>query len=402
MENIKSTKIGTLIDDFINRYSISGSFSKDQFENLLAKAILSEDRDLRRVACKIVRRLRIRNLINYIRILLNDEDPVIKSLSLLAIAQFKDEQSLNKVVELYYSDNRMVKSSSVLALGSIDNPSFHGLIFNALNDKFDDVRENAIIALSWINDYRSIPKLIEIYDIEKNRNIKNRIIKAFSILSSEEINRKLSEIVIKENDETIILSAINSLYKKGITKYLLLANTFLLKALNDNYKNNTSSDLYRKNLYNIVSHNLWETKPISQEEQRSIYRIIEDDLILKFYLRSDELKKLAINSLKNLNLNYHHLMIKLFENQLSNVIKMEIINFLSSYKVDKNLKLLLLEFLVDDDRVIREQTLFAILDSQLIKPIKNHIEKKILSMEHNHLKLIALAIIYNSLDNYTV
>lgn len=402
MENIKSTKIGTLIDDFINRYSISGSFSKDQFENLLAKAILSEDRDLRRVACKIVRRLRIRNLINYIRILLNDEDPVIKSLSLLAIAQFKDEQSLNKVVELYYSDNRMVKSSSILALGSIDNPSSYGLIFKALNDKFDDVRENAIIALSWINDYRSIPKLIEIYDIEKNRNIKNRIIRAFSILSSDEINRKLSEIVIKENDETIILSAINSLYKKGITKYLLLANTFLLKALNDNYKNNTSSDLYRKNLYNIVSHNLWETKPIGQEEQKSIYRIIEDDLIRKFYLRSDELKKLAINSLKNLNLNYHHLMIKLFENQLSNVIKMEIINFLSSYKVDKNLKLLLLEFLLDDDRVIREQTLFAILDSQFIKPIKNHIDKEILSMEHNHLKLIALAIIYNSLDNYTV
>ncbi|MCS6955115.1 MAG: HEAT repeat domain-containing protein, partial [Candidatus Calescibacterium sp.] len=321
MENIKSSKLEVLIDNFINRYSVSGSFSKSDFEELLARAMLSDNKDLKRVSCKIIRRLRLKNLIGYVRALLNDEDPIIRSLSLLAIAQFKDEQSLDKVVELYYSDNKMVKSSSILALGSIDKPENYGLIFRALDDDVDDVRENAIIALSWINYYKNVSKLLEMYDIEKNRNIKNRIIKAFSILSSDEINRKLEEIVINEQDDIIVLSAINSLYKKGITKYTILANTILLKAMNDIHRNKKPIDLYRKNLYNIVAHNLWEIKSINNEDQSNIYRIMEDDLVYKYYVRSDEVRKLAISALKNLNFNYHQLVIKLFDNDLSNLLK---------------------------------------------------------------------------------
>ncbi|MCX7758077.1 MAG: HEAT repeat domain-containing protein [bacterium] len=402
MENIKSSKLEVLIDNFINRYSVSGSFSKSDFEELLARAMLSDNKDLKRVSCKIIRRLRLKNLIGYVRALLNDEDPIIRSLSLLAIAQFKDEQSLDKVVELYYSDNKMVKSSSILALGSIDKPENYGLIFRALDDDVDDVRENAIIALSWINYYKNVSKLLEMYDIEKNRNIKNRIIKAFSILSSDEINRKLEEIVINEQDDIIVLSAINSLYKKGITKYTILANTILLKAMNDIHRNKKPIDLYRKNLYNIVAHNLWEIKSINNEDQSNIYRIMEDDLVYKYYVRSDEVRKLAISALKNLNFNYHQLVIKLFDNDLSNLLKLELINFLSNSKVDKNLKLLLLEFLIDNDKVVREQALFAILDSQLVKAMVSHINERIFSMEYSYLKLIALAIIYSSIDTFKV
>ncbi|MCS7243378.1 MAG: HEAT repeat domain-containing protein [Candidatus Calescibacterium sp.] len=402
MENIKSSKLEVLIDNFINRYSVSGSFSKSDFEELLARAMLSDNKDLKRVSCKIIRRLRLKNLIGYVRALLNDEDPIIRSLSLLAIAQFKDEQSLDKVVELYYSDNKMVKSSSILALGSIDRPENYGLIFKALDDDVDDVRENAIIALSWINYYKNVSKLLEMYDIEKNRNIKNRIIKAFSILSSDEINRKLEEIVMNEHDDIIVLSAINSLYKKGITKYVILANSILLKAINDVHRNKKPMDLYRKNLYNIVAHNLWEIKSINNEDQSNIYKIIEDDLVYKYYVRSDEVRKLAISALKNLNFNYHQLVIKLFENDLSNLLKVELINFLSNSRVDKNLKLLLLEFLIDNDRVVIEQALFAILDSQLVKAMISHINERIFSMEYSYLKLIALAIIYSSIDAFKV
>ncbi|MCS6954760.1 MAG: hypothetical protein NZM44_00170, partial [Candidatus Calescibacterium sp.] len=258
------------------------------------------------------------------------------------------------------------------------------------------------IALSWINYYKNVSKLLEMYDIEKNRNIKNRIIKAFSILSSDEINRKLEEIVINEQDDIIVLSAINSLYKKGITKYVILANSILLKAINDVHRNKKPMDLYRKNLYNIVAHNLWEIKSINNEDQSNIYKIIEDDLVYKYYVRSDEVRKLAISALKNLNFNYHQLVIKLFENDLSNLLKVELINFLSNSRVDKNLKLLLLEFLIDNDRVVIEQALFAILDSQLVKAMISHINERIFSMEYSYLKLIALAIIYSSIDAFKV
>ncbi len=397
MEKIKASKFEILLDNFINRYYVSGSFSKNDFEELLSRAILSEDRELRRVACKIIRRLKLKNLLDYVRVLLNDEDSIIKSLALLAIAQFKDDQSFNKVVELFNSDTKIVKSSSLLALGSIDKPEGYKLIFEALEDEYEEVRENAIIASSWINSPKTIPLLIDAYSKEKNKNLKIRIIKSFALLNSEIINKKLEEIVLTESDDIIVINAINSLLKKGISKYSLLANTILFKAINDNYKITKLVEYSRKNLYNIVSQPIWETKQIKEEDQRLIFRFIEEDLTHKYHIRSEELKKLAINCLKNLNKQYHQIVVKLFENDLSNSLKIEIINFLSNPKVDRNFKILLLEFISDEDRLIREQSLFAIMDNQPLNALTSHINEKIFSMEYSYLKLVALGIIYSNM-----
>lgn len=397
MEKIKVSKFDITLDNFINRYGVSGIFSKSEFLELLSRATLSEDRDLRRVACKIIRRLKIRELMPYIRILLNDEDPVIKSLSLLTVAQLKDVNSYKKVLDLYNSESKMVKASSLLALGSLDNPESYDLIYKSLEDDSDEVRENAVIATSWISSSDSAQKLINLYEIEKNKNIKTRIIKALSLIPSSITVEKLENIVINEQDDILILTAINTLYKKSITKYNILAYTILLKIINDNLKINKAVENYRKKLYTIVSNNFWEVKNINEIDQKNIFKFIEEDLIYKYYIRSEEIKKMAINSLKNLNQYYHQMIIKIIDNDLPSSIKIEIINFLNSSKIDKNLKLLLLEFLSDDDKIIREQALFAILDNSFIKTMISYINEKIFSLDYTYLKLIALAIIYNSI-----
>lgn len=397
MEKIKVSKFDITLDNFINRYGVSGIFSKSEFLELLSRATLSEDRDLRRVACKIIRRLKIRELMPYIRILLNDEDPVIKSLSLLTVAQLKDVNSYKKVLDLYNSESKMVKASSLLALGSLDNPESYDLIYKSLEDDSDEVRENAVIATSWISSSDSAQKLINLYEIEKNKNIKTRIIKALSLIPSSITVEKLENIVINEQDDILILTAINTLYKKSITKYNILAYTILLKIINDNLKINKAVENYRKKLYTIVSNNFWEVKNINEIDQKNIFKFIEEDLIYKYYIRSEEIKKMAISSLKNLNQYYHQMIIKIIDNDLPSSIKIEIINFLNSSKIDKNLKLLLLEFLSDDDKIIREQALFAILDNSFIKTMISYINEKIFSLDYTYLKLIALAIIYNSI-----
>ncbi|MFN3478144.1 MAG: HEAT repeat domain-containing protein [bacterium] len=398
MEKLGSSKEDILIDNFINRYTLKGVFNKSEFEELLAKSIISENRELRRVSCKIVRRLRLQNFLSYVRVLLNDEDFVIKSLALLAVAQFRDYQSVEKIVELHNDENKLVKASVVLALGSIDEPKTYNLIFDSLNDKSEEVRENAIVALSWINYQQAYKKLIQLYETENNKNLKNRIIKAFSILPRELVVEKLKEIVFKENDNVLILSALNSLYKKGISAYNILADTIILKAINDVLKNG-KEDLLRKNLYTIASHTLWEIKGINEDNQKKIYKFIEEDLFLKYYMKSEEVKRLAVSSLKNLSSKYHQWIIKIFEYELSSSLKIDIINFLSNPRVDKNFKILLLEFIKDEDKFIKEQALFALLDGNYPKSILSFINQKIYSMEYSYLKLIILAILYNEFNS---
>ena len=395
MEKVKSIKLDLVIDNFVRNFILTGKFDVAFFKEILTKATLSEDRELRRVSCKIIRRLKLKEFLSYVRLLLNDEDFVVRSLALLAVAQFKDEQSLDKVIEAYRSDNKTVKSSALLALGSIDKKETYKFILESLYSENDEVRENAIIAFSWISYPENYLKLIELYDNEKNKNIKNRIVKSFSIVSSEIVNKKLQEILLKENDDIIILTSINSLHRKGINNYSLLADSILIKSINDSYKK--ENEIYKKRLYEIVSHNFWENKIINQEEQKKIYNFLEGDLVYKYYIRSEDLKRLAISSIKNLNLAYHTIILKVLENDLSNNIKLELISFLANPRVDKNLKILLLEFLNDHDRLVREQALFAILDSQYPKAMLSYINQKIFSMEYTYLKLIILSIIYNSI-----
>ncbi|MEN3015472.1 MAG: HEAT repeat domain-containing protein [bacterium] len=400
MEKIKSVKFDAYLDNFIRNYSITGNFNPREFQELLSKATLSEDRDLRRVACKIIRRLRLKNLLPYIRILLNDEDPVVRSLSLLAIAQFKDQMSYSKVVEAYNCDNKMVRASSILALGSLDRQEGYELIYKSLNDTSEEIRENAVIALSWINNPKSIQTLLELYEKEESKNIKNRIIKAFMINSSNEINKKLEDIIFKENDETLILTAINSLLRKGVTKYNILANTILYRNIDQNLKNSKYVEGDRKHLYSIVSHNIWELKSINPQEQKQIFKFLEEDLVNKYYFRSEEIRKISISSLKNLDSDYHQIIIKLLQTTLSTYLKIEVINFLASHKVDKNLKFLLLEFLFDTDRMVREQVLFAVMDSVALRSIVSYVNDKLFSLDYGYLKLIALAVVYNTYSTY--
>jgi hypothetical protein len=171
---------------------------------------------------------------------------------------------------------------------------------------------------------------------------------------------------------------------------------------NINYNHTEFSEKSRINLYNVVSHNIWEVKNIHFEEQNKIYKLINEDLFI--FMGFDELKKASISAVKNLDNRYHKIIFRLFEENLSSSLKMEIINFLSSSRVDRNLKFLLLDFIRDSDRFIKEQALFSIMDNIPFSKLRDYLMENLLKsgkiwVNENYLKLVFLAMFYNGFEN---
>ncbi len=380
--------INSLFETLIKKRLYNNTFDKSKFLSIIKASLLSEDKNLRKVGAKLVRRLRLIEFIDYIRPLLNDNDPTVRAVSILALAQMKDLDSFNKIKEIYFNDIIPVKTSALMYFGVIENQESKNILIDALKNGNEDLKENAFQGLTWHTKDHDF-NLMKSFILKELSNpyLVSKFIKNLVVVNKPEVVQFLEELILKTDiSEYVILSAIYVLYYKNITKYLLLADSILIKYLKD--LDNLSKHLL---LYEITANSLWEIKKIPINEQYKISEIISSYLN---YYKGKELKYI-IRTIKNLNPIFHNLIIKIFNiDKLSIDLKGELISFLVSKNVDKTLKILLLEFLNDPDLYIRELTLFNLLTTNHIKSTLAYIEEYLYKYEELHLKLVILAILY--------
>jgi hypothetical protein len=84
-----ASNINNLIEGLIKKRLYNNTFDKSRFLSIIRNGLLSEDKNIRKVSTKLVRRLKLNDFIDYIRFLLNDEDPTIRAVSILALAQMR-------------------------------------------------------------------------------------------------------------------------------------------------------------------------------------------------------------------------------------------------------------------------------------------------------------------------
>ncbi len=380
--------INNLFESLIKKRLYNNTFDKLKFLNIIKSGLLSEDKHLRKVSAKLVRRLRLIEFIDYVRPLLNDNDPTVRAVSILALAQMKDLESFNKIKEIYFNDINPVKASALMYFGVIENQESKKILIDALKNGDEDLKENAFQGLTWHTKDHDFNLMKEFILKElPNSYLVSKFIKNLVVVNKPEVVPFLEELILKNDiSEHVILSAIYVLYFKNITKYLLLADSILIKYLKN--LDDLSKHLL---LYEITSSILWEIKKIPINEQYKISEIINTYLP---YYRERELKYI-IRTIKNLNPIFHNLIIKIFNmDNLSIDLKSELMGFFVSRNIDKTLKILLLEFLNDSDLYIRELALFNLLTTNHIKSTLAYIEEYLYKYEELHLKLIILAILY--------
>jgi len=383
-----ASNINNLIEGLIKKRLYNNTFDKSRFLSIIRNGLLSEDKNIRKVSTKLVRRLKLNDFIDYIRFLLNDEDPTIRAVSILALAQMRDIQSFDKIKELYLKDINAVKIAALMYFGVIETKESKEILIDALKNGNEDLKENAFQGLTWHTKDQDFNLMKEFILKElSNPNLVAKFIKSLTVVNKIEVIPFLENLILKSDiPDNIILSAIYVLSLKNINKYLLLAESILIKYLKE--IQDLSKHLY---FYQITADNLWEIKKIPLNEQYKISEIINNYFS---YYKENELKY-VIRTVRNLNPIFHNLIIKIFNlEKLSIDLKGELINFLASKNIDKTLKVLLLEFLNDDDLYIRELTLFNLLSSNHIKSTLAYIEEYLYKYEELHLKLIILAILY--------
>jgi hypothetical protein len=383
-----ASNINNLIEGLIKKRLYNNTFDKSRFLSIIRNGLLSEDKNIRKVSTKLVRRLKLNDFIDYIRFLLNDEDPTIRAVSILALAQMRDIQSFDKIKELYLKDINAVKIAALMYFGIIETKESKEILIDALKNGNEDLKENAFQGLTWHTKDQDFNLMKEFILKElSNPNLVAKFIKTLTVVNKIEVIPFLENLILKSDiPDNIILSAIYVLSLKNINKYLLLAESILIKYLKE--IQDLSKHLY---FYQITADNLWEIKKIPLNEQYKISEIINNYFS---YYKENELKY-VIRTIRNLNPIFHNLIIKIFNlEKLSIDLKGELINFLASKNIDKTLKVLLLEFLNDDDLYIRELTLFNLLSSNHIKSTLAYIEEYLYKYEELHLKLIILAILY--------
>jgi hypothetical protein len=383
-----ASNINNLIEGLIKKRLYNNTFDKSRFLSIIRNGLLSEDKNIRKVSTKLVRRLKLNDFVDYIRFLLNDEDPTIRAVSILALAQMRDIQSFDKIKELYLKDINAVKIAALMYFGVIETKESKEILIDALKNGNEDLKENAFQGLTWHTKDQDFNLMKEFILKElSNPNLVAKFIKSLTVVNKIEVIPFLENLILKSDiPDNIILSAIYVLSLKNINKYLLLAESILIKYLKE--IQDLSKHLY---FYQITADNLWEIKKIPLNEQYKISEIINNYFS---YYKENELKY-VIRTIRNLNPIFHNLIIKIFNlEKLSIDLKGELINFLASKNIDKTLKVLLLEFLNDDDLYIRELTLFNLLSSNHIKSTLAYIEEYLYKYEELHLKLIILAILY--------
>ena len=383
-----ASNINNLIEGLIKKRLYNNTFDKSRFLSIIRNGLLSEDKNIRKVSTKLVRRLKLNDFIDYIRFLLNDEDPTIRAVSILALAQMRDIQSFDKIKELYLKDINAVKIAALMYFGVIETKESKEILIDALKNGNEDLKENAFQGLTWHTKDQDFNLMKEFILKElSNPNLAAKFIKSLTVVNKIEVIPFLENLILKSDiPDNIILSAIYVLSLKNINKYLLLAESILIKYFKE--IQDLSKHLY---FYQITADNLWEIKKIPLNEQYKISEIINNYFS---YYKENELKY-VIRTVRNLNPIFHNLIIKIFNlEKLSIDLKGELINFLASKNIDKTLKVLLLEFLNDDDLYIRELTLFNLLSSNHIKSTLAYIEEYLYKYEELHLKLIILAILY--------
>jgi hypothetical protein len=383
-----ANNINNLIEGLIKKRLYNNTFDKSRFLSIIRNGLLSEDKNIRKVSTKLVRRLKLNDFIDYVRFLLNDEDPTIRAVSILALAQMRDIQSFDKIKELYLKDINVVKIAALMYFGVIESKESKEILIDALKNGNEDLKENAFQGLTWHTKDQDFNLMKEFILKElSNPSLVAKFIKSLTVVNKIEVIPFLENLILKSDiPDNIILSAIYVLSLKNINKYLLLAESILIKYFKE--IQDLSKHLY---FYQITADNLWEIKKIPLNEQYKISEIINNYFT---YYKENELKY-VIRTVKNLNPIFHNLIIKIFNlEKLSIDLKGELINFLVSKNIDKTLKVLLLEFLNDDDLYIRELTLFNLLSSNHIKSTLAYIEEYLYKYEELHLKLIILAILY--------
>jgi hypothetical protein len=383
-----ANNINNLIEGLIKKRLYNNTFDKSRFLSIIRNGLLSEDKNIRKVSTKLVRRLKLNDFIDYIRFLLNDEDPTIRAVSILALAQMRDIQSFDKIKELYLKDINVVKIAALMYFGVIESKESKEILIDALKNGNEDLKENAFQGLTWHTKDQDFNLMKEFILKElSNPSLVAKFIKSLTVVNKIEVIPFLENLILKSDiPDNIILSAIYVLSLRNINKYLLLAESILIKYFKK--IQDLSKHLY---FYQITADNLWEIKKIPLNEQYKISEIINNYFT---YYKENELKY-VIRTIKNLNPIFHNLIIKIFNlEKLSIDLKGELINFLVSKNIDKTLKVLLLEFLNDDDLYIRELTLFNLLSSNHIKSTLAYIEEYLYKYEELHLKLIILAILY--------
>jgi hypothetical protein len=383
-----ANNINNLIEGLIKKRLYNNTFDKSRFLSIIRNGLLSEDKNIRKVSTKLVRRLKLNDFIDYIRFLLNDEDPTIRAVSILALAQMRDIQSFDKIKELYLKDINVVKIAALMYFGVIESKESKEILIDALKNGNEDLKENAFQGLTWHTKDQDFNLMKEFILKElSNPSLVAKFIKSLTVVNKIEVIPFLENLILKSDiPDNIILSAIYVLSLRNINKYLLLAESILIKYFKK--IQDLSKHLY---FYQITADNLWEIKKIPLNEQYKISEIINNYFT---YYKENELKY-VIRTIRNLNPIFHNLIIKIFNlEKLSIDLKGELINFLVSKNIDKTLKVLLLEFLNDDDLYIRELTLFNLLSSNHIKSTLAYIEEYLYKYEELHLKLIILAILY--------
>ena len=383
-----TNNINSLVEGLIKKRLYNNTFDKLRFLSIIRNGLLSEDKNIRKVSTKLVRRLKLNNFVDYIRFLLNDEDPTIRAVSILALAQMRDIQSFDKIKELYLKDINAIKIAALMYFGVIETQESKEILIDALKNGNEELKENAFQGLTWHTKDQDFNLMKEFILKElSNPNLVAKFIKSLTVVNKIEMIPFLENLILKADvPDNVILSAIYVLSLKNINKYLLLAESILIKYFKE--IQDLSKHLY---FYQITADNLWEIKKIPLNEQYKISEIINNYFT---YYKENELKY-VIRTIRNLNPIFHNLIIKIFNlEKLSIDLKGELINFLASKNIDKTLKVLLLEFLNDDDLYIRELTLFSLLSNNHIKSTLAYIEEYLYKYEELHLKLIILAILY--------
>lgn len=104
---------------------------------------------------------------------LNDDCPALKWNTVKALGNFKNDNTLDALIEELNSDSLIVKEATIYSLGEIgDNRALPHLI-SLLNDKSFAVRRGALISIGKIGNPEAIPFLKQLLEKEDDQLLKD-------------------------------------------------------------------------------------------------------------------------------------------------------------------------------------------------------------------------------------
>lgn len=192
-----------------------GQLSSDTaIVDALIDALKDGDRMVRSAAAESLGRSHDERSVRPLIEALADSDQFVRTSAAFSLGRLGSRQAVDPLIDTLQLDDNRVKARAVEALGAIGDPRAVDMIVGLLRDTNRFVKGNAIAALGRIADRKAVdPLIVSLSD--QDPQIRRAALDSLSRIGDERAFQPVSELLIKENDQSVRLVALTTAARLG-------------------------------------------------------------------------------------------------------------------------------------------------------------------------------------------